>query len=51
MGANWIFLHVPDLDALSRRLPLLRESIAYTTSAPPKVRAARAGKTRKTKAQ
>jgi hypothetical protein len=39
MGANWVFLHVPDLDALRQRLPLLRESIVYTSSAPPKTRA------------
>jgi hypothetical protein len=41
MGKEWIFLHVPDMKALESRLPLLRESIAFVSAAPPKPRKAR----------
>jgi hypothetical protein len=38
MGKNWVFLHVPDLAALRKRLPLILESISFTASLPPKAK-------------
>jgi hypothetical protein len=36
MGKHWVFVHVPDLAALKKRVRLLKLAIAFVASQPPK---------------